>query len=67
MLFITHSIAEAVLLADRVLVMSSRPGTVLDMINIDLPRPRTQKTIAELRFSELTERLRKHIYEPEAV
>ncbi|MEL0166501.1 MAG: ABC transporter ATP-binding protein [Pseudomonadaceae bacterium] len=65
-LFITHSISEAVLLADRVLVMSKRPGSVLDLIDVDLPRPRSSDTIKQSRFSELTDRIRKHIYEPEA-
>tara|TARA_B100002003_G_scaffold170814_1_gene158783 strand:- start:1447 stop:2199 length:753 start_codon:yes stop_codon:yes gene_type:complete len=65
-LFITHSISEAVLLADRVLVMSKRPGSVLDLIEVDLPRPRSADTIKQPRFSELTDRIRKHIYEPEA-
>ncbi|QIB51326.1 ABC transporter ATP-binding protein [Pseudomonas sp. OIL-1] len=65
-LFITHSISEAVLLADRVLVMSKRPGSVLDLIDVDLPRPRSPETIKQPRFSELTDRIRKHIYEPEA-
>ncbi|WP_407657835.1 ABC transporter ATP-binding protein [Marinobacter bohaiensis] len=65
-LFITHSISEAVLLADRVLVMSKRPGSVLDLIDVDLPRPRSADTIREPRFSDLTDRIRKHIYEPEA-
>ena len=65
-LFITHSISEAVLLADRVLVMSKRPGSVLDLIDINLPRPRSTKTINDPRFSELTDRIRNHIYEPDA-
>jgi NitT/TauT family transport system ATP-binding protein len=41
-LFITHSIDEAVLLSDRVLVMTARPGTIKDEIRIDLPRPRDE-------------------------
>ncbi len=65
-LFITHSISEAVLLSDRVLVMSKRPGSVLDLIDIDLPRPRTTATIQHPRFGELTDRIRKHIYEPQS-
>lgn len=63
-LFITHSITEAVLLSDRILVMSQRPGTVLDVIDVDLPRPRTSKTINEAHFTELTDLIRGHIYEP---
>lgn len=63
-LFITHSISEAVLLSDRILVMSKRPGTVLDLINVDLPRPRTTETINESYFVELTNKIRGHIYEP---
>lgn len=63
-LFITHSISEAVLLSDRILVMSKRPGTVLDLIEVDLPRPRSNKTINEARFTELTDIIRGHIYEP---
>lgn len=63
-LFITHSITEAVLLADRILVMSKRPGTVLDLIDVDLPRPRSQNTINSSRFAELTDLIRGYIYEP---
>ena len=42
--FITHDVDEAVLLATKVVVMSARPGEVKEIIDIDLPYPRTQKT-----------------------
>lgn len=56
-LFITHSIQEAVLLSDRVLVMSARPGTVMDEIHVDLPRPRDEHTLASPKMAALTERI----------
>jgi len=43
-MFITHSISEAVLLADRVLVMGERPGSIVENLKIDIPRPRDMET-----------------------
>jgi len=59
-LFITHSIEEAVLLSDRVVVMSSRPGRIADVVTNDLPRPRGAHTRSEPRFVEHVERIRRH-------
>jgi len=56
-LFITHQIDEAVLLADRVLVMSARPGRVLETIPIDLPRPRSLSIKRSQEFQALVDRI----------
>jgi NitT/TauT family transport system ATP-binding protein len=52
-LFITHSIDEAVYMANRVVVMAARPGRVVEDINVDLPRPRTSDVRAMPRFGEI--------------
>ena len=57
-LFITHSIVEAVFLADRVLVMGPRPGRVIGDYAIDLPRPRRIKDLGAGQFGRLTSEIR---------
>ena len=57
-LFITHSIPEAVFLSDRIVVLSARPGRTVREIKVDLPRPRTLATMAEKRFADLCNELR---------
>jgi len=62
--FITHGIAEAVALADRVVVMTPRPGRIDTILPIDLPRPRDKAVLASPRFAEyceaITERFMRH-------
>jgi NitT/TauT family transport system ATP-binding protein len=60
--FVTHSIAEAVFLSTRVVVMSARPGRISDLIPIDLPQPRTGATREEPRFFELVTRVREALH-----
>jgi NitT/TauT family transport system ATP-binding protein len=57
MLFVTHSIEEAVLMGDRVIVLKGRPSGIHETIAVDLPRPRSRDTLAERRFAELRERV----------
>ena len=61
-LFVTHSITEAVLLADRVVVMSARPGRIAEIIDVDLPRPRTFEIEAHHEFQHATQRIRELIF-----
>jgi len=56
-LLVTHSIPEAVLLADRVLVMSPRPGRIVADLPVELERPRRMKQLHSRRFTELVDRI----------
>jgi NitT/TauT family transport system ATP-binding protein len=60
--FVTHSIAEAVFLSTRVVVMSARPGRVSKIIPIDLPQPRGAETREDPRFFELATELREALH-----
>ena len=57
-LFVTHNIPEAVLLSDRIVVMTPRPGQVREVLSVDIPRPRSLETMAEPRFGELCNHIR---------
>jgi NitT/TauT family transport system ATP-binding protein len=60
--FVTHSIAEAVFLSTRVVVMSPRPGRISQLIDVDLPQPRTATTREEPRFFELVTQVREALH-----
>jgi NitT/TauT family transport system ATP-binding protein len=60
--FVTHSIAEAVFLSTRVAVMSPRPGRISRIIPVDLPQPRTAATREEPRFFELATEVREALH-----
>jgi NitT/TauT family transport system ATP-binding protein len=60
--FITHSIPEAVLLADRIVVMTPRPGSIEEIIDVPLARPRSLGTLADPMFTEISLRIRSMIF-----
>ena len=55
MVFVTHSIEEAVLMGDRVVVLRGRPSSVYEVIETGLPRPRTRDVLSSPRFNEVRE------------
>ena len=66
-LFVTHSLNEAVYLADRIIVLSARPGRIVDDVAVDLPRPRTFAMTSSERFGVLKDRIWQHIRRAERV
>jgi NitT/TauT family transport system ATP-binding protein len=61
-MLITHSIPEAVFLADRVLVMTERPGSIAAIYDVHLPRPRSLAVMGDPEFVKLTQTIRGHFY-----
>ncbi len=60
--FITHDVDEAIILAQRVVIMSARPGRIKKIVNIDIPYPRTQETKSNPRFLELKAEIWNEVY-----
>jgi NitT/TauT family transport system ATP-binding protein len=56
--FVTHNIHESVLLSDKVVVMKPRPGEVVEVVPIDLPRPRSAETLKDPRMTDLVNYIR---------
>ena len=63
--FVTHAIAEAVFLADRVVLLSARPGRIRSITEVDAPRPRSLEVTAEAGFQEKVLELRRQLTEDE--
>lgn len=61
-MFITHSIPEAVLLADRIIVMTARPGCVREILDVPLPRPRSLETLSDPAFNALANHIRGRLF-----
>jgi NitT/TauT family transport system ATP-binding protein len=55
--FVTHSLTEAAYLADEIIVMSARPGRIIDRIEVDLPRPRKYEMMSTVRFAQIRARI----------
>lgn len=61
--FITHDVEEAIILAQKVIIMSARPGRIKDVVEIDIPYPRDQETKMSPRFLELKNHIWGQVYQ----
>jgi NitT/TauT family transport system ATP-binding protein len=61
-LLITHDVREAILLSDRIAIMTPRPGRILDIVDIDLPRPRAQDASDTPAFIEYSRHIRAKLF-----
>ena len=66
-LFVTHSISEAIFLADRVVVMTARPGALAEIIDVDLPRPRALEMINSDKFGVYASHIRELLHAKEDI
>ena len=61
--FITHDVDEAILLASRIIIMSARPGRIKQILDVDIPYPRTQETKNSAKFLEMKAEIWNEVYE----
>ena len=61
--FITHDVEEAIILAQRVIIMSARPGRIKDIVDVNIPYPRTQETKLTPEFNELKNHIWSQVYQ----
>lgn len=60
--FITHDVEEAIILATKVVIMSARPGRIKEIVDVDIPYPRTQETKMSPRFLEIKNHIWSEVY-----
>ncbi|HSI47178.1 MAG TPA: ABC transporter ATP-binding protein [Ideonella sp.] len=61
-LMVTHSIEEAVLMADRIFVFAAKPGRIIETLDVDLPRPRRLATLHDPRFNAIVDKVRRALF-----
>ena len=61
--FITHDVEEAIILANKVIIMSARPGRIKDIVDVNIPYPRTQETKLTPEFNELKNHIWSQVYQ----